>query len=168
MKEAEVVACRLLEAGRNGAEALEVVEEDFDAVALGVAASVEPGLPLPRRIRVDDGLDLQRLRSVADRVRIVASVRDQRFAARVVSDDCLRDGRLVLLPRRDFDVKRAPFGVDERVDLRGEPTSRVTQCIPDDPPFPPEASWCARTIEASMMVPSSSTSSWSALKIVAQ
>lgn len=76
-----------------------------------------------------------------------------------LSADRFGDGRLVLLPLRDFDVERAPFGVDERVDLCGESTSRTTQCICDDPPFPLAASWWARTTEASMITPSSSTSS---------
>lgn len=58
----------------------------------------------------------------------------------MLRDDTLGDRRLVLLTGGDFDVEWAPFGVDEYVDLRGEPTSRVTQCIADDPPFPPDAS----------------------------
>jgi hypothetical protein len=48
---------------------------------------------------------------------------------------------MVLLTRRELDVDRASFGVDERVDLGGETTSRTTQRIADDPPFPPAASW---------------------------
>jgi hypothetical protein len=59
----------------------------------------------------------------------------------VVGDDLFRNGRLVLLTRRELDVDRASFGVDERVDLGGETTSRTTQRIADDPPFPPAASW---------------------------
>lgn len=65
----------------------------------------------------------------------------------------------MLLARREFDVERTAFGVDERVALRGEATSRVPQCTDFDPPFPPDASWCARTTEASMTQPSSSASS---------
>src|ERR1700710_762933 len=105
------------------------MEEDLDTVALAVRASVEARLLLTRGIRVDDRLDLQRLQLDANRVRIVARVRYERLAAGVTGDDRCCDGRLVLLARCDFDVERTPFGVDERVDLRGEPTSRTPQCI---------------------------------------
>jgi hypothetical protein len=168
LKKSEIVSRGLLEAGGEGAETLEVMEEDLDTVALRVCASVEAQLLVTRGIRVDDRLDVQRLQLATNRVRIVARVRYERFAARVMGDDRLGDGRLVLLARREFDVERAPFGVDESVDLRGEATSRTTQRIADDPPFPPAASWWARTTEASIMTPSSSASNWSALKIEAQ
>lgn len=158
LQQGEVVARGLLEARRKSTETLQVVKEDFDAVSLRVSASVEARLVLPRWIRMDDGLDFQRLQLGANRVRVVACVSYERFAAGVLRDDGLGDRRLVLLALRDFDVERAPFRVDEGVDLRGEPTSRTTQCIPDDPPFPPAASWWARTIEASMITPSSSAS----------
>jgi hypothetical protein len=116
------------------------MEEDFDAIALSVPPSVEARLLLAGGVRVNDRLDLLRFQLSADRVRIVAGVRYERFAARVVRDDRFGDGRLVLLPRADFDVKRPPFRIDERVDFRGEPTSRTTQRVTDDPPFPPDAS----------------------------
>jgi hypothetical protein len=168
LKKCEVVSRGLLESGGEGTETLQVMEEDLDAVAPSVAASVEAWLLLARRIRVDDRFYFQGLQLGANRIRIVARVRYERFAARVIGDDRRGDGRLVLLARREFDVERAPFGVDESVDLRGEATSRTTQCIADDPPFPPAASWWARTTEASMMTPSSSASNWSALKSAAQ
>ena len=117
---------------------------------------------------MDNGLDPHRLQLVADRVGIVAGVSYEGFAARVVLDDRRSDGRFVLLAWRELDVERPALRVDEGVDLRGESTSRTTQRIADDPPFPPAASWWARTIEASMMTPSSSASIWSALKIAAQ
>ncbi len=117
------------------------MEEDLDAIALGVPLSVQARLFLARGVRVDDRLDLARFQLSADCIRIVACVGYERFATGVVCDDRLGDGRLVLLPRADFDVKGAPFRIDERVDFRGEPTSRTTQRITDDPPFPPDASW---------------------------
>ena len=117
------------------------MEEDLDAIALSIPTSIEARLFLARGIRVDDGLNLQRFQLSADRIRIVARVRYERFAAGVVRDDRFGDGRLVLLPRADFDVERAPFRIDERVDFCGKPTSRTTQRIADDPPFPPDASW---------------------------
>jgi hypothetical protein len=58
MDKREEVAGALLEAGGDGAETLQVVEEDLDAIAFLVSASVEAGLSVfPGRIRVDDGFD---------------------------------------------------------------------------------------------------------------
>jgi hypothetical protein len=141
VEEREVVSRSLLEAGSDGTEALQVMEEDLDAIALSVPPSIEARLLLARGVRVDDRLDFQRFQLSADRVRIVACVRYERFAAGVVRNDRFGDGRLVLLSRADFDVEGAPFRIDERVNFRGEPTSRTTQRIADDPPFPPDASW---------------------------
>jgi hypothetical protein len=121
--------------------------------------SIQPGLLLARWVGMDHRLDPQRTQLAANRVGVVAGVGDQRFAARVVRDDALGDRRFVSLAGREFDVQRPPFGVDECVDLRGEPTPRVTESIADDPPFPPAASWWARTTEASRMTASSSRSS---------
>ena len=117
MKEGEVVARGLLEPRGNGSEALKGVEEHLDAVALGVALSVEARLLLPCRICVDDRLDLQRLQLSADGIRVVAGVAYARFAARVVRDDLFGDRGLMLLPRRDLDVDGAALRVDEGVDF---------------------------------------------------
>lgn len=107
---------------------------------------------------MDNRFDPHRLQLVADRVGVVAGVGYEGFTARVVLDDRRGNGRFVLLAWRDLDVERPSLRVDEGVDLRGESTSRTTQRIADDPPFPPAASWWARTTEASMMTPSSSGS----------
>lgn len=168
VEEREVIPRGLLEARSEGPESLEVMEEDLDTVALTVSTTVKARLVLATRVCVDDRFDLLRLQLVADGIRIVTGVGYERFSARVVLDDRRGDRRLVLLARRDLDVERPPFRVDEGVDLRGEPTSRMTQCIADDPPFPPAASWWARTTEASIMTPSSSSSNWRALKMAAQ
>lgn len=168
MEKGEIVSCGLLETRSNGAEALDVVEEDLDAVASSVPTTVEARLLLAARVRVNDGLDLQLPHSSTDRVRIVTRVSYKRLTSRIFRDDRFGDGRLMLLTLRELDMDGTPFCVNERVDLRGESTSRVTQRITDDPPFPPAASWWARTTDASMMTPSSSTCSCKALKIAAQ
>ena len=108
------------------------------------------------------------MKLTTNRIRVIAGIGNQCFPAGVPCDDGFRDGGLVPLALRELDVERPAFAVDERVDFRGEPTSRVTQSIADDPPFPPAASWWARTTEASRMTASSSSSIWSALKIAAQ
>jgi hypothetical protein len=75
-----------------------------------------------------------------DIVRVVSSVADECSSLSVVLDDERSYRGFVLLAPREFDVERTPFSVDERVELRGEATSRMAQCIDFDPPFPPEVS----------------------------
>lgn len=58
--------------------------------------------------------------------------------------------------------------VRDGVDFRRETSTTSTDIVTFDPPFPPDASWCARTTEPSMMEPVSSTSTCSSLKILAQ
>jgi len=158
VNEGEVVAGGLLEARGDGSKALQGVKEHLDAVTDRVTLSVEARLLLTGRIRVNDGPYPQGLQLSANGIRVVAGVGYEGFAPRVVRDDLVSDRGLVLLSWRELDVERAPFRVDEGVDLRGDPTSRTTQCIADDPPFPPAESWWARMTDASMMTPSSSTS----------
>lgn len=159
VEECQIVPSGLLEASRDGAETLRVVEEDFHSKAQGVPTAVEPRLLLAYGMRMDHGSHAERFHLPANRVRVVSGVRYERFAACVLRDDRFGNGRVMPLSGRELDMERAAFCVDEGVDLRGEATSRVTQCIADDPPFPPAASWCARITEASIMTPSSSASS---------
>jgi hypothetical protein len=144
------------------------MKEALHAVALGIAFAVEAGLVVAQRMRMDDGLNPFGLEAIADGPRVIGGVGYERDAVCVLVEELLGDRSLVLLTWRDCDVNRAAFGVDDGVDLRRETTSRTTQGIVFDPPFPPAASWCARTTEASMIRPSSSVSNCSALKMAAQ
>lgn len=119
MKSAEIVGRGLLEACRQGAEALQLVEEDFDQVALGVGLLVQTWLSLARGIRTNDRLHAAASNLVTNRVGIVAGVGDYRLTLRML-DEVFGDRGLVLLPGRDLDVERAPERVDDRVELRGE------------------------------------------------
>src|SRR4051812_35417263 len=65
---------------------------------------------------------------------------------------------LVPLPRRDRDVDGAAFRVDDGVEFGRKTSARTAEGIALDPPFPPDASWCARTTEPSTIEPTSSTS----------
>ena len=157
-----------LEARGNCAKALDVVKEDFNAVTLAVLFAVQTRLYISTGMGADDGLHLLRSNLRDDVVGVVGRVRDESLTLSVSSDYFFGNRAVMLLTRCEFDVKRAALGVDEGMDFGGEATSRTTQCILFDPPFPPEASWCARTTEASMMQPSSSTSSCNALSTLAQ
>ena len=157
-----------LEARGDCAKPLDVVKEDFDSVTLAILFAVKTGLFVSTWMRADDGLHLLLSNLRDDFVGVVGCVGDEGLTPSVSRDYFFGDRAVVLLARCEFDVKRAPLGVDEGMDFGGEATSRTTQCILFDPPFPPEASWCARTTEASIMQPSSSTSSCNALSTLAQ
>ena len=157
-----------LEARGDCAKTLDVVKEDFNAVTLAVLFAVKTWLFVSTGVRTDDGLHLLRSNLSDDFVGVVSRIRDESLSPSVSGDYFFGDRAVMLLARCEFDVKRAALGVDEGMDFGGEATSRTTQCILFDPPFPPEASWCARTTEASIMQPSSSTSSCNALSTLAQ
>lgn len=144
------------------------MKEDFNAVTLIVHFAVKTWLSLATRMGADDGLHLLRSNLRDNVVGVIGRIRDEGSTSSVSGDYFFGDRAVMLLARSEFDVKRATLRVDEGVDFGGEATSRTTQCIFFDPPFPPEASWCARTTEASMMQPSSSTSSCNALSTLAQ
>jgi len=98
---------------------------------------------------------------------ISGTVSDEHLAVRVGQELVGRD-HFVALARRERDVERAALGVDDGVELCRKASSRAAQSVASDPPFPPDASWCARTMEPSTIEPVSSTSSCSSRKIVAQ
>jgi hypothetical protein len=164
----EAVASGLVVASGDGAEALEVVEEDLDEVSAAIELSVESSAPsLSRGVAADDDLHAASANLASEVVGVVASVADE-GAPVGVREQLVGDGHFVALALGQRDVERAAFRVDERVDLGGEATSRTTQSVSLDPPFPPEASWCARMTEPSTMQPVLSTRICSALNTLAQ
>ena len=140
LNDGQVVYGAFLEARGNRAKALDVMKEDFNAVTLSVLFAVETWLFLSTGMRADDGLHLPRSNLRDDFVGVIGRVRDESVALSVNGDYFFGDRAVVLLARREFDVKRAALGVDKGMDFGGEATSRTTQCIFFDPPFPPEAS----------------------------
>jgi len=129
-----------LEARGDCAKTLDVVKEDFNAVTLAVLFAVKTWLFLSTGMGADDGLHLLRSNLSNDFVGVVGRVCDESLTPSVNSDYFFGDRAIMLLARCEFDVKRAALGVDEGMDFGGEATSRTTQCIFFDPPFPPEAS----------------------------
>lgn len=129
-----------LEARGDRAKALDVVKEDFNAVTHSVLLAVKTWLFLSTRMGADDGLHLLRSNLSDDLIGVVGRVRNQSVTLSVDGDYFLGDRAVMLLARCEFDVKRAALGVDKGMDFGGEATSRTTQCIFFDPPFPPEAS----------------------------
>ena len=116
------------------------MEEDFNTVAFAVRFSVDARFGLSTGVGANDGLHLLRSNLSDDFIRVVGRVCNHSFASRVRSDYLFGNRAVMLLARCDFEVERAALGVDKGMDFGGETTSRVTQCIFFDPPFPPEAS----------------------------
>ena len=122
MKLPQVVGCGLLEARGEGAESLELVEEDLNLIALGVDLLVESRFALAGGIGTNDGLHLAASHRAANRVGVVASVGDHRLTFRVL-EEFFGERGLVLLTRRDLDVERPPVRIDDRMDFCGESTT---------------------------------------------
>ena len=76
---------------------------------------------------------------VDELVGVVARVADEGLTASVV-EQLLGGDHFVALARRERDVDRAAFGVDDGVELGRKTSSRAAQSISFDPPFPPDAS----------------------------
>lgn len=133
------------------------MEEQLDEVALPVELAVLGDGACPLWLRADDRLDAACLKLRAELVRVVSGIADQRVAAGVVEELRRRD-QFVALAWCQRDVERPPFRVDDRVDFGRKTSSRASQSILLDPPFPPDASWCARTMVPSTIEAVSSTS----------
>ncbi len=147
------VGGRLLVATSDGAKAFDVMEEALDVATESVeAARLATPVVLSLGIHRDDWLHASLADHCDDGIRVVPCVRDQSLAGRV-SDQVLRLRDVVLLARREDDVKGPSFGRRNRVNLGGKTSSRTAQMIASDPPFPPAASWCARTTVPSMSEP---------------
>lgn len=70
---------------------------------------------------------------------IVAGIGDTGFAGGL-RDESPSDGGFVLLAWRKFEVERAALEVYDRVELGRKTSTRASQSIASEPPFPPAAS----------------------------
>lgn len=148
---------RLLVAAGDGSKPFDVMKKAFNVSTKAIeGARLTAAVVLSRGIHRDDGLHAPPPDRTDDRVGIVPRICDESFAGRV-SDQVLRFRRVVLLAGREDDVKRLPLACRDRVDLGRKTSSRAAQSIASDPPFPPAASWCARTTVPSMSEPTSSS-----------
>jgi hypothetical protein len=158
---------RLLVATGDGSKAFDVMEEALNVSAKAVEGTrLATPVVLARWVHGNGGLHATSANGADDRIGIVRGVGNESFSGRVV-DQPFGFRRVVLLARREDDVKRFAFGRRDRVDLGGKTSSRTAQSIASDPPFPPDASWCARTTVPSMSEPTSS-SMRKALKALSQ
>lgn len=132
------------------------MEEALDQISLGIERAVLRPFAKPVRVRSDDRDLLGSSNLSDDLVGIVASIGDHGLA-RHVFEQALGNGRFMLLPRCQLDVRRLAVCRRDRVELGRKTSCRAAQSISLDPPFPPAASWCARTTVASRSAPASSS-----------
>jgi hypothetical protein len=158
---------RLLVAAGDGSKPFDVMEEALDIPAKAIeGARLATAVVLSRGIHRDDRLHAPLPDGADDRIGVVPRICDESLAGRVL-DQVFRFRRVVLLAGRKDDVERLPLTGGDRVELGRKTSSRAAQSIASDPPFPPAASWCARTTVPSMSEPTSS-SMRSALKAFSQ
>jgi hypothetical protein len=166
--DSEEVGPSLFVAGSDCSEAFEPMKETLNLIAKAVQRAIlSPPVVLARRVHRDDRVHSSRLRGEDDAVCVVAGVSNEGLA-RCVLNEVLRLGCVVLVSGRQRDLKRLSFRRRDGVDFRRKASSRTAQTIASDPPFPPAASWWARTTVASMREPMSSISIWSSLKMRSQ
>jgi hypothetical protein len=93
------------------------MKEDLDEIALCVQSAVESTtIVFPRWVAADHWLDPARSEAACKVVGVIRRVSNERFAASVRQEH-VRQRRVVLLARRDFDVERPRFRVNDRVEL---------------------------------------------------
>ena len=114
MDECEIVARSLLVARGDGAKSFESVEKDLDQVALPIERAVEPMLLLPLGLRMNDGFHASLANRPHEVVRVVAGIANQSLAM-CVGKQLLGGNHLVPLARRQRDVERTCFRVDDGV-----------------------------------------------------
>ena len=159
----EEVGGGLVIASGDGTESFEGMEAAFNHVAKAVEFPVEAPAPRMRGILGHDGFHAAGSNGRVDALAGVARVGDGCPAAGMVQE-LLGHGGFVAVPLGQRDVEGLALRRRDRVNLGRKASSRAAQMIASDPPFPPAASWCARTVVASRMEPVSSTSMASSLK----
>ncbi len=145
----EEVSCKLVIAGRDAPEVLELVEETFHEVALPVQVighrALLPAVPLGRDVgaRAVVGNEFE------DGAGVVAAVGDG-VPGRLKAVKEGRHGSLVGgLARGENEAARQAAAVDDDVDFGAQPASRASDGVIRTPFFPPAACWWARTTEES-------------------
>ena len=114
LDQGEVVASRLLVSSRDCSKALELVKEALNQIALPIQLSIEAMLLLPLRLGMNRWLLSPVPHRLHEFVRVVPGVADQRLPVRMI-EQVRRGDQLVPLSRRQGNVERPPFRVDDGV-----------------------------------------------------
>ena len=123
--ECEIVGGVLLVAGRDGSEVLELVEEALDAVPRSVQEGAEGGFVEPAGQRLDVGEDAPCRHVLAEKVAVVGAVGDQDLAGAEALKHVGGAPAVVSLSLGQLQGDRQAVGIDEGVDLGGQPASRA-------------------------------------------
>ena len=123
--ECEIVGGVLLVPGRDGSEVLELVEEALDAVPRSVQEGAEGGFVEPAGQRLDVGEDAPCRHVLAEKVAVVGAVGDQDLAGAEALKHVGGAPAVVSLSLGQLQGDRQAVGIDEGVDLGGQPASRA-------------------------------------------
>src|SRR3954451_3414543 len=157
LDESEVARGRLVVAGGNGAELLELVVQPLDPGPQPVQLAVERQRLLAQGVGGDRRWDPAQQQVLPDPVGAVAHVADQAARARgEVLDQGVEGAGLVRLPGREDDRLRQAVRVAAQVQFGREAPARAAQRLAVLPPFAPSARWWARMTVASTICSRSS------------
>jgi hypothetical protein len=150
---------------------LEFVEEPLDAVSHGVGLPADLTLHFAVGLGWDHRIDTSTFEVAADGVAIVAFVGQHRFrVGQVVVHQVRVAGHVRRLARGQAEANGKALRIRPGVDLGREPTARTANTVAMNPPLPPAACWCARTMVLSIIciVLSEASLSVSAARITSQ
>ena len=114
MDKRQIVSSGLVISGRDRPKFFELMEENFDQIALTVVLAVEPALGLAFGLAVDDRPHSFGTDGLKECTGIISSVPDEDFASRVF-DERRRHRHFVSLSGREGDVQGPASSVDEGV-----------------------------------------------------
>jgi len=118
LHQSEVVLRSLLVSRGDGPKSLQVVEEDFDTIALAVQLLVEASsVVLACGVVADNGLHALCTNRCDDAVCVVRCVGDKSATAGM-RQQLFRHGRVMLLTWRQRELKGPTLSIDNGVDLR--------------------------------------------------
>ena len=147
----EVVGAPVVARGK-APHLLDAIEEALDEVALAVDPSTEGEGALADRARRDVRSGIAAGDEGADAVRVISFVGDDGRSGRDGVEQLGRHRRVAGLSGRQLEAHRAPFGVDESMDLGGQAATGMSHArIGRSPFFAPAPCWWTRTQELSIM-----------------
>ena len=146
----EEVSRELVVARGDASEVFEFVEEALDEVALAVNLGLNDAADADIALRGDVRGGAGGLYQGDDRMREVAPIGNDVARQGDAVDQCRKGGLVGRLARREQEPNRQAVGIDDRMDLGAQSSTRTTDGVIRAPFFPPAACWWARTIEESI------------------
>ena len=152
MNEASERFGELVVSRREAPGILELVEASFDAVSQRVDGSVDLDLDAAISLRGNDGMRAALFEVFSYGVGVVAAIAEHDLGiGRWLFHQRLVALHVVGLAGRKRGGERKPPGVGAQMDFRREATARTAKSVSLNPPLPPAAQWCARTMVESII-----------------